>query len=79
MFQKVSDTISHYFVENVSEEVGTASIWEGHKSVVRGKLIYQGALLKWECTSDLQILLSKLRKAEIGQKRRPTPEALTLL
>lgn len=56
--QCVSDTISLYFTENSTGEVGKAFVWEGHKAVVRGELISQGSRLKKAREGNLQTLLS---------------------
>lgn len=55
------------------------SVWEGHKAVVRGGLISQGARLKKEREGEMQTLLSKIRSAELIHKRRVTPELATEL
>lgn len=56
----VSESISRYSVENSTDDVGVASIWEGHKAVIRGELISQGSRLKNSWEGDLQNLLLKI-------------------
>lgn len=71
--KQVSDTISLYFAENKPGGVGMGSVWEGHKAVVRGELISQGARLKKAREGELQTLLAKIRSAELMHKKNVTP------
>lgn len=70
--KQVSDTISLYFKENMMGEVGMASVWEGHKAVIRGELISQGSRIKKARSEELQSLLTQLRTAELKHKRQLT-------
>lgn len=72
--KQVSDTISLYSAENLTEDVGIASVWEAHKAVVRGELISQGSRLKKATEGELHSLLTKIHSSELLRKRRTTPE-----
>lgn len=75
----VADAICNYFCESDDDEVAPSAIWEGHKAVVRGELISQGARLKRECLADLDRLISHIREAEIKHKKSQSPGALRSL
>lgn len=65
--------MSLYFAENKPGEIGMGSVWEGHKAVVRGELISQGARLKKAQEGELLTLLAKIRVAELVHKKHVTP------
>lgn len=71
--KQVSD-LSPYFAENSTYDRGLASIWEGHKSVIRGELISQGSRLKKAHKEELQTLVPKNCSAKLRHKRKTTPE-----
>lgn len=76
---KVTDTISNYFKENASDELGEGTIWEGHKAVVRGELISLGSKLKKERQADVRQVLTALQQAELQHKHHRDINALKSL
>lgn len=62
---KVTDAISHYFSENVSDDLLEGVIWEGHKVVLRGELMSLGTKLKKERQIDFQRVLTALQQKEL--------------
>lgn len=61
-----SDLISFYFVENSTDEVGLAYIWEGHKAVVRGELTSQGLDLKKDWKGNCKTYWWKFEPQSLG-------------
>lgn len=70
--KQISDSISLYFTEILTDNVGLAYIWEGHKAMVRGEFISQGSRLKKAREGELQTLLAKIQIAKLKHKRHMT-------
>lgn len=75
----VSDTLTRYFNENATYDMGEGMIWEGHKAVIWGELILRGARCKRTRQADFQKVLEALQQAELCHKRHGDPEALKRL
>lgn len=64
----MEETLSHYFTENYNGEVSEATLWEGHKAVVRGALIAWGTKVKREKQADFQRVFKALQQAGLLHK-----------
>lgn len=65
----VKETLSHYFTENNNGEVSKGILWEGHRAVVRGKLIAWGNKVKREIGRDYEQVFRALQQAELLHKQ----------
>lgn len=70
---RVYDSLTHYFKENTTDDVGEGMIWEGHKAVIRGELILQGARCKRARQANFQRVLEALQHAELRHKHHGDP------
>uniref|UniRef100_A0A8C5P9T9 Reverse transcriptase domain-containing protein n=1 Tax=Leptobrachium leishanense TaxID=445787 RepID=A0A8C5P9T9_9ANUR len=64
----LTDTLEHYFEDNVRPDTPSPLVWEAHKAVARGYLITQGARLKRARTSQFEELHARITTLEQTHK-----------
>lgn len=62
--EDLEKTMTLYFAENNSPEVSIATLWEGHKAVLRGQCISLSTALKRNANTARIALLDKLKQLE---------------
>ncbi|CAH2306963.1 Hypothetical predicted protein [Pelobates cultripes] len=66
---QLEEHLQQYFAENNTEEVSDMTIWEAHKSVIRGHLIRMASRRKKEIGQQLADLTQKISDLEMAHKR----------
>ncbi|CAH2311611.1 Hypothetical predicted protein [Pelobates cultripes] len=67
---QVTDTLQTYFTENETRDVSDMTVWEAHKSVLRGKLIQIASQRKREAGALMSNILDRIRSLETQNKRQ---------
>ncbi|CAH2318848.1 Hypothetical predicted protein [Pelobates cultripes] len=67
---QVTDTLQTYFTENETGDVSDMTIWEAHKSVLRGKLIQIASQRKKEAGTLMSTILDRIHSLETQHKRQ---------
>uniref|UniRef100_A0A8C5LSK8 Reverse transcriptase domain-containing protein n=1 Tax=Leptobrachium leishanense TaxID=445787 RepID=A0A8C5LSK8_9ANUR len=70
----IRETLINYFKENVSPEMSPFTIWQAHKTVVRGMCIQWGARLKKLYMTQRVTILRNINDIDTRNKASPTPE-----
>lgn len=77
--KSIIEEIKRYFEENDTPEVSKATIWEAHKSVIRGKLIAIGARKKQERKTNMQQIIKEIYELERKHKNQVNNKIFGLL
>uniref|UniRef100_A0A8C5WKN8 Endonuclease/exonuclease/phosphatase domain-containing protein n=1 Tax=Leptobrachium leishanense TaxID=445787 RepID=A0A8C5WKN8_9ANUR len=71
--EDVQRTLENYFKENTTPDVNPLTIWQAHKTVVRGVLIKWGSYFKKQNSSHRLTLLHQIHQATTLHKKQTDP------
>uniref|UniRef100_A0A8C5PL06 exodeoxyribonuclease III n=1 Tax=Leptobrachium leishanense TaxID=445787 RepID=A0A8C5PL06_9ANUR len=76
---EVTASLENYFLENDTDDVTPATVWEAHKCVLRGAFIQLGSRRKKERTARMEELLRETTALELTHKSDLDPESFRRL
>ncbi|CAH2315864.1 Hypothetical predicted protein, partial [Pelobates cultripes] len=72
--EEISQALTSYFTENETEGMSSVSVWEAHKSVIRGILIGLATRKRKEATSAMADVYDTIKRLELQHKRSQLTE-----
>lgn len=74
--KEIRENLKEYMEINDIDKVSPATLWDGGKAVIRGKIIEVTSRLRKDRLKQQRALESKIRDLEVEHKRKPSKSIL---